>query len=53
MLHLAFCGFRHGLINDLYRQAMEDPNVEVLAAFEENDEARADLMIQAVADATM
>lgn len=41
MLHLAFCGFRHGHINGLYNQAMADPNVEVVGAFEENDEARA------------
>ena len=40
MLNLAFVGFRHGHINGLYQQAMENPDVNVAAAFEENEEAR-------------
>ncbi|MDD6877579.1 MAG: Gfo/Idh/MocA family oxidoreductase [Clostridiaceae bacterium] len=40
MLNLAFVGFRHGHINGLYTQAMENPDVSVVAAFEENEAAR-------------
>lgn len=40
MLNLAFAGFRHGHINGLYTQAMAHPDVNVVAAFEENPAAR-------------
>lgn len=40
MLNLAFVGFRHGHINGLYQQARENPEVNIAAAFEEDEAAR-------------
>ncbi|MEA4823141.1 MAG: Gfo/Idh/MocA family oxidoreductase [Clostridiaceae bacterium] len=40
MLNLAFVGFRHGHINGLYAQAMQNPDVTVVAAYEEDAEAK-------------
>ncbi len=40
MLNLAFVGFRHAHINGLYTQAMENPDVTVVAAYEEDTEAK-------------
>ena len=39
-LRFAFAGFRHGHIHDLYRRANEMAGVEVVAACEEDEEAR-------------
>lgn len=41
MVKIAFAGFRHGHINALYKLAEENPNVEIVAAYEENADARA------------
>jgi predicted dehydrogenase len=40
-MNLIFYGFRHGHILGCYLQAAENKNVEILAAIEENDQARA------------
>ena len=40
-LNLAFVGFRHGHIYDLYRRAQAMPEIEVVAACEEDAAARA------------
>ncbi|NMA95725.1 MAG: Gfo/Idh/MocA family oxidoreductase [Clostridiales bacterium] len=40
MIKIAFAGFRHGHMNSFYKLAEESPNVEIVAAYEENDEAR-------------
>ncbi|MBE6929008.1 MAG: Gfo/Idh/MocA family oxidoreductase [Ruminococcaceae bacterium] len=40
MLKIAFAGFRHGHINGLYMQAVENPEVEIVGAFEADDAAR-------------
>jgi predicted dehydrogenase len=40
MIKLAFAGFRHGHINGLYKLAEKNPNVEIVAAFEADEEAR-------------
>ncbi len=39
-MNVIFYGFRHGHILGCYRQAAENPNVEILAAIEENEGAR-------------
>lgn len=41
MKNIAFCGFRHGHIFSLYALAKANPDVNIVAAFEENTEARA------------
>lgn len=41
MVKIAFAGFRHGHINALYKLAEENPNVEIVAAYEGNADARA------------
>jgi len=41
MINIAFVGFRHGHINGFYKLASENPEVKIVAAFEENAEARA------------
>lgn len=41
MINIAFVGFRHGHINAFYKMAQENPNVKIVAACEENAEARA------------
>ena len=41
MIKIAFAGFRHGHMNSFYKLAEESPNVEIVAAYEQNDEARA------------
>lgn len=40
-MKIAFAGFRHGHIWGLYYSALENPEVEVIGCFEENNEARA------------
>lgn len=42
-IRLAFVGFRHSHIFDLYRRAQEMPEIEVVAACEEDAETRAKL----------
>ncbi|MEA4833073.1 MAG: Gfo/Idh/MocA family oxidoreductase [Oscillospiraceae bacterium] len=41
MTNIAFCGFRHVHIFALYALAKANPDVKIIAAFEENAEARA------------
>jgi predicted dehydrogenase len=41
MIKIAFAGFRHGHINSLYRLAEKNPDVEIVAAFEADPDARA------------
>lgn len=41
MIKIAFAGFRHGHINVLYKLAEKNSDVDIVAACEENDEARA------------
>lgn len=41
MVKFAFAGFRHPHINAFYKMCLENPDVEIVAAFEENAEARA------------
>ncbi len=41
-MNLAFAGFRHGHIYSLYKWAQEHPDVNIAAAWEENDAARQD-----------
>jgi len=47
-LRLAFVGFRHGHILDLYRRAQERPDVEVVAACEEDPATREQVAAQGV-----
>lgn len=41
MIKLAFAGFRHGHINALYKLAEKNPDVEIVAAYEADADARA------------
>lgn len=41
MVRTAFAGFRHGHINALYRLAEDNPDVEIVAAYEKDAKARA------------
>ena len=41
MIKIAFAGFRHGHINALYKLAQDNPGIEIVAAYEADDEARA------------
>ncbi len=45
-IRLAFAGFRHGHIMDLYRRAQEMPEIEVVAACEEDAAVREHLAAQ-------
>ena len=40
MIKLAFAGFRHGHINALYKLAEKNPDVEIVAAYEADADAR-------------
>ena len=40
MINIAFAGLRHGHIFSLYNEAMNNPEYQVLGAFEENEDAR-------------
>ena len=39
MLRMAFAGFRHGHVGALYRMAQENDGVEIVGAWEENEQA--------------
>lgn len=41
MIKIAFAGFRHGHINTLYKLAEANPDVEIVAAYEADTDARA------------
>ncbi len=41
MIRIAFAGFRHGHINTLYKLAEANPDVEIVAAYEADADARA------------
>ena len=41
MIKIAFAGFRHGHINTLYKLAEANPDVEIVAAYEADANARA------------
>jgi predicted dehydrogenase len=41
MIKIAFAGFRHAHINALYKLAEENPNVQIVAAYEADADARA------------
>ena len=41
MVKIAFVGFRHPHINTLYNFAKENPRVEIVAAYEADEAARA------------
>lgn len=43
MIRLAFAGFRHGHVMDVYSRASESPDVEIVAACEEDEAAREEL----------
>lgn len=51
-VRLAFVGFRHGHIFDLYRRAQEMPEIEVVAACEDDPATREQLAAQGVVDIT-
>jgi predicted dehydrogenase len=51
-LKIAFMGFRHGHIFDLYTRAKESPDYEVVAACEEDAETRAQLAESGKAEIT-
>lgn len=51
-IRLAFAGFRHGHILELYRRALATDGVEVVAACEENEAARAGLIAGGVVKLT-
>lgn len=40
MIKIAFAGFRHGHINTLYKLAEGNPDVEIVAAYEADADAR-------------
>ncbi|HCS75525.1 MAG TPA: gfo/Idh/MocA family oxidoreductase, partial [Clostridiales bacterium] len=41
MIKIAFAGFRHGHINALYKLAEQNPDVQIVAAYEADADARA------------
>lgn len=43
-LRIAFMGFRHGHILDIYRKACSSPDMEVVAACEEDQESAAEIL---------
>lgn len=43
MIRLAFAGFRHDHIMDVYRRASSNPDIEIVAACEEDEASRTDL----------
>ena len=45
-LKLAFVGFRHGHIYDLYSRAQSHPEIEIVAACEENPEVRREIIMK-------
>jgi predicted dehydrogenase len=45
-LRLAIAGFRHGHIMDLYRRVTENPALEIVAACEEDEDTRGQLLAQ-------
>ncbi|MDP6115779.1 MAG: Gfo/Idh/MocA family oxidoreductase [Planctomycetota bacterium] len=51
-LRLAFMGFRHAHIYDVYRKATEHPGIEIVAACEEDGETREGIISSGSADIT-
>jgi predicted dehydrogenase len=51
-LKLAFMGFRHAHIYDVYRKAKDHPEIEIVAACEEDAETRAEIVSSGRADIT-
>ncbi|MDA0840010.1 MAG: Gfo/Idh/MocA family oxidoreductase [Planctomycetota bacterium] len=51
-LKLAFMGFRHGHIYDVYRKAKAHPDIEIVAACEEDAETRDQICNSGIADIT-
>ncbi|MDP6354694.1 MAG: gfo/Idh/MocA family oxidoreductase, partial [Planctomycetota bacterium] len=51
-LKLAFMGFRHAHIYDVYRKATEHPGIDIVAACEEDGETRVGIIRSGSADIT-